>query len=139
MKTDKRNALFDLVKILIILITIGAALGALYKADWKIEHKIIVFSFLFLLSLIANETTRIFHGNMKSLDALMLIFIQLNLIGKKQGVKEDAGKIKEELETGTKKNMELGRKLFGDFELLIIVVALAVVFGSAFITTILIQ
>ena len=139
MKTDKRNALFDLVKILIILITIGAALGALYKADWKIEHKIIVFSFLFLLSLIANETTRIFHGNMTSLDTLMLIFIQLNLIGKKQGIKEDAaGKIKEELETGIKKNMEFGRKLFGDFEFLIIVVALAVVFGSAFITAILI-
>ena len=139
MKTDNRNALIDLIKILIILITIGAALGALYKADWKIEHKIIVFSFLFLLSLIANETTRIFHGNMTSLDTLMLIFIQLNLIGKKQGIKEDAaGKIKEELETGIKKNMEFGRRLFGDFELLTIVVALAVVFGSAFITTILI-
>ena len=138
MKTDNRNALIDLMRILIILITIGAALGALYKAEWKIEHKIIVFSFIFLLGLIANEITRVFNGSMKSLDTLMLIFIQLNLIGKKQGVKEDAGKIKEELETGMKKTMESERKLFGDFELLTIVVALAIVFGSAFITAILI-
>ena len=137
MKTDNRNAIIDLIKILTILITIGAALGALYKAEWKIEHKIIIFSFIFLLGLISNETTRIFHGNMKSLDTLMLIFIQLRLIGKKQGVKEDAGKIKEELETGMKKKMEFERKAF-DFEFLIIIVAIAVVFGSAYITTILI-
>lgn len=137
MKTDNRNAIIDLIRILIILITIGAALGALYKADWKIEHKIIVFSFIFLLGLIANEITRIFNGSMKSLDTLMLIFIQLRLIGKKQGVKEDAGKIKEELETGMKKKMEFERKAF-DFEFLIIIVAIAVVFGSAYITTILI-
>tara|TARA_R110002020_G_C15679544_1_gene718698 strand:- start:23 stop:436 length:414 start_codon:yes stop_codon:yes gene_type:complete len=137
MKTDNRNAIIDLIRILIILITIGAALGALYKADWKIEHKIIVFSFIFLLGLIANEITRVFNGSMKSLDTLMLIFIQLRLIGKKQGVKEDAGKIKEELETGMKKKMEFERKAF-DFEFLIIIVAIAVVFGSAYITTILI-
>ena len=137
MKTDNRNAIIDLIRILIILITIGAALGALYKADWKIEHKIIVFSFIFLLGLIANEITRVFNGSMKSLDTLMLIFIQLRLSGKKQGVKEDAGKIKEELETGMKKKMEFERKAF-DFEFLIIIVAIAVVFGSAYITTILI-
>jgi hypothetical protein len=69
----------------------------------KMEHKIIVFSFIFLLGLISN-VTRVFNENMKSLDTLMFIFIQLNLIGKKQGVKEDAEKIKEELETGMKKN-----------------------------------
>jgi hypothetical protein len=33
MKTDNRNALIDLIKILTILITIGTALGVLYKAE----------------------------------------------------------------------------------------------------------
>ena len=68
----------------------------------------------------------------------MLIFIQLELIGKKQGVKGDPAKIKEELETGIKGKMEMERKLFGDIEFLIIVFAIATVIGSAFITTILI-
>ena len=68
----------------------------------------------------------------------MLIFIQLELIGKKQGVKGDPAKIKEELETGIKGKMEMERKLFGDFEFFIIIFAIATVIGSAFITTILI-
>lgn len=138
MKTDSRNALMDLIKIFLILIVLGAALGALYEVNWLIHHKIIVFCFIFLLGLIANEVSGVFNSNKASLDALMLIFIQLELIGKKQGVKGDPGKIKEELETGVKGKMELERKLFGDFELLIIILAIATVIGSAFITTILI-
>ena len=99
MKTDNRNAFIDLIKIILILIVFGSSLGALYEASWKIEHKIIVFSFIFLLGLIANEVSGVFNSNKAGLDALMLIFIQLELIAKKQGVKGEAGKIKEELET----------------------------------------
>ena len=138
MKTDNRNALIDLIKIVLILVVLGAGLGALYEIDWSIHHKIIVFCFIFLLSLIANEVSGVFNSNKASLDALMLIFIQLELIGKKQGVKGEPAKIKEELETGIKGKMEMERKLFGDFEFLIIVSAIATVIGSAFITTILI-
>tara|TARA_R110000803_G_scaffold208378_1_gene277000 strand:- start:555 stop:971 length:417 start_codon:yes stop_codon:yes gene_type:complete len=138
MKTDNRNAFIDLIKIILILIVFGSSLGALYEASWKIEHKIIVFSFIFLLGLIANEVSGVFNSNKAGLDALMLIFIQLELIAKKQGVKGEAGKIKEELETGIKGKMEMERKYF-DFEFLIIVLAIGTVIGSAIITTILIN
>jgi len=139
MEQEDRNAIFDLAKGLFIIIVIGATLGALYEAPWKPYSKVIVFGFMFLLGLIANEVSRAGNIGMKSMDALLLIFMQLNLMGKKQGVKQDQASkdIEEQLDT-TKGIMKKERKLFGDLELWFVVIAIALALLSAYITTLLI-
>ena len=94
-----RAAIFDLAKGLTTIIVVGATLGALYEAPWELYFKVIVFGFMFLLGLIANELSRNGNAAAKSMDALMLIFVQLNLMGKKEGIKQDqASKTLEDLE-----------------------------------------
>ena len=56
-----RVAIFDLAKGLTTIIVVGATLGALYEAPWELYFKVIVFGFMFLLGLIANELSR--NGN----------------------------------------------------------------------------
>ena len=122
-----------------IIIVVGATLGALYESPWDLYFKVIVFGFIFLLGLILNELSRNGNIGMKSMDALVLIFTQLNLMGKKQGVKQDeASKFIEELEDATVGQMKTQRKLFGDFEIWFIVIIIALVLLSAYITTLLI-
>ena len=90
-----------------IILILGISLGALYEATYPIFSKIIFFSVIFLLVLILNELMRIGGIGMKSLDALALIFMQLNLMGKKQGIKQDqASKHIEEIENATAKQMQ---------------------------------
>jgi hypothetical protein len=134
-----RAAIFDLAQGLMIIIVVGATLGALYESPWDLYFKVIVFGFIFLLGLILNELSRNGNIGMKSMDALVLIFTQLNLMGKKQGVKQDeASKFIEELEDATVGQMKTQRKLFGDFEIWFIVIIIALVLLSAYITTLLI-
>ena len=134
-----RAAIFDLAQGLMIIIVVGATLGALYESPWDLYFKVIVFGFIFLLGLILNELSRNGNIGMKSMDALVLIFTQLNLMGKKQGVKQDeASKFIEELEDATVGQMNTQRKLFGDFEIWFIVIIIALVLLSAYITTLLI-
>ncbi|MDA9091676.1 hypothetical protein OAN27_00160 [Pelagibacteraceae bacterium] len=135
-----RAAIFDLVQGFITIIVVGATLGALYESPWPLYFKIIIFGFMFVLGLILNELSR--NGNMAkhSMDMLLLIFTQLNLMGKKQGVKQDeASKTIDDLEEATSGKMTSDRKLFGDFELGFVAVVLALVGLSAYITTILIK
>ena len=134
-----RKAIFDLAKGLTTIIVVGATLGALYEAPWELYFKVIVFGFMFLLGLIANELSR--NGNIgaKSMDALMLIFVQLNLMGKKEGIKQDqASKTLEDLEDDVASKMISERKLFGDFELGFVVTVIALIGVAAFVTTLII-
>ena len=134
-----RAAIFDLAQGLMIIIVVGATLGALYESPWDLYFKVIVFGFIFLLGLILNELSRNGNIGMKSMDALVLIFTQLNLMGKKQGVKQDeASKFIEELEDATVGQIKTQRKLFGDFEIWFIFIIIALVLLSAYITTLLI-
>ena len=141
-RTDQqkdRAAIFDLAHGLITIIVVGATLGALYEAPWELYFKVIVFGFMFLLGLIANELSR--NGNIgaKSMDALMLIFVQLNLMGKKEGIKQDqASKTLEDLEDDVASKMISERKLFGDFELGFVVTVIALIGVAAFVTTLII-
>jgi|TARA_Y100000294_G_scaffold177225_1_gene201906 hypothetical protein len=139
MKKDDRTAIIDLAEVLIIIIILGATLGALYEAPWELYFKVIVFGFLFLLGLILNHVAKIGNINLKSLDSLLLIFIQLNLMGKKDGVKLDqASKTLEELEDATISKMNTQRKLFGDFDFIIIAIFVALIGVAAFVTTLII-
>lgn len=134
-----RAAIFDLAQGLITIIVVGATLGALYESPWPLYFKVIIFGFMFLLGLILNELSRNGNIGMKSMDALVLIFTQLNLMGKKQGIKQDeASKFIEELEDATAGQMKTQRKLFGDFEIWFIFIIIALVLLSAYITTLLI-
>ena len=134
-----RAAIFDLAQGLITIIVVGATLGALYEAPWELYFKVIVFGFMFLLGLIANELSRNGNIGMKSMDALMLIFVQLNLMGKKEGIKQDqASKTLEDLEDDVASKMISERKLFGDFELGFVVTVIALIGVAAFVTTLII-
>ena len=134
-----RAAIFDLAKGLTTIIVVGATLGALYEAPWELYFKVIVFGFMFLLGLIANELSRNGNIGMKSMDALMLIFVQLNLMGKKEGIKQDqASKTLEDLEDDVASKMISERKLFGDFELGFVVTVIALIGVAAFVTTLII-
>jgi hypothetical protein len=138
-KQKNRNAVFDLAQGLAIILILGISLGALYEATYPIFSKIIFFSVIFLLVLILNELMRIGGIGMKSLDALALIFMQLNLMGKKQGIKQDqASKHIEEIENATAKQMQFYRKLTGDLELWWVIGYLILIATIAFVTTILI-
>ncbi len=53
-----RAAIFDLAQGLMIIIVVGATLGALYESPWDLYFKVIVFGFIFLLGLILNELSR---------------------------------------------------------------------------------
>ena len=141
-RTDQqkdRAAIFDLAQGLITIIVVGATLGALYEAPWELYFKVIVFVFMFLLGLIANELSRNENVGAKSMDALMLIFVQLNLMGKKEGIKQDqASKTLEDLEDDVASKMTSERKLFGDFELGFVVIVIALIGVAAFVTTLII-
>ena len=135
-----RNAIFDLIQGLAILLTLGVSLGALYASPYPIYSKIIFFAVIFLLVLILNELMRSGNISMKSFTALSLIFMQLNLMGKKQNIKQDlASKSLEDLEDATAKQDEFYRKLAGDFELGWILGYLILVGVVAFVTAIFIQ
>ena len=135
MNSKDRSAIFELLKALIILIVIGITLGALYVSPWQTHTKLIVFGFIFILSLIANEISRVGNINFKSLDALTLIFMQLNLMGKKDGVKRDQAQIEiDKVEEAVQSNINIEKKLLGDFELLYIGIVIVIVLGSAYLT-----
>jgi|MDTB01.2.fsa_nt_gb hypothetical protein len=133
---NNRNLVFDIVRGLVIITVIGATLGALYEAPWNLFIKIIIFGLIFILGLIANEIARVANINMKTLDSLLLIFIQLNLMGEKNGVKQDkASKTLETLEDAELANMKTTRKMFGDFELMYIGFTIVLILVVAYVTT----
>lgn len=136
-KQKDRNAFFDLAKALLVATIIGVALGALYVSPYPIYSKIIFFSVILLLGLILNEISRNTNIHSKSLDSLMLIYLQLNIMGKKQGIKQDqAEKTFEALQNEAAAFMRFDRMLRGDSEILSIIIYLILIAIIAFVTTI---
>lgn len=136
MKKDTNIIIIELLKLGAILLVAGAAIGALYAAEWKIEYKIIVFAFLFFLAIIANELARSSNGMIHMLTALSLIFMQLNLMGKKQGIKESTASDKlEDADDAVKKQTDFQNKLIGyNMEVAAIIISIVVVIVVAAIT-----
>ena len=139
MKTDNKKIFFEFLKLGFVIILIGAVFGALIEIDWKIETKIIFGGFFLMLGLIANEVSRVFNLNDHLSEIHIKTFMQLVLMGKKQGVKEKVGDLWEDILDDEKKKLEFQRKLIGDIDLKFsigIIIAIAVV---AIITVIIIQ
>ncbi len=138
-RLKRRADIFGEIKLYIILIIIGATLGGLYASPWPTYFKIIIFGFLFLLFQILNELSRIANLNDKSIETSILTFFQLNLMGKKQGIKENQADLKRaELQESVAQDLIIKRMLFGDNESLFIIFALFLLGISATITVFLI-
>ena len=136
-KQKDRNEFFDLAKALLVVTIIGVALGALYVSPYPIYSKIIFFSVILLLGLILNEIWRNSNIHLRLLDSLMLIYLQLNIMGKKQGIKQDqAEKTFEATQNETAASMQFDRWLRGDSEILSIIIYLILIAIIAFVTTI---
>jgi hypothetical protein len=139
MKSDNRKIGWEFFKAGLIVVLLGAVLGALYEIDWKIETKIIIGGIFFMIALVANEVSRVFNLNDHVSELHMKILLQLILMGKKQGVKEKVAEVYDEIVEDEKKKLDFQRKLTGDIDLKVsigFVIAIAVV---GLITVIIIQ
>jgi hypothetical protein len=139
MKSDSRKIFFEILKIGFVLIVIGAVLGALYEINWKIEFKIIFGGLFIMLGLIANEISRLFNINSLLSDIHAKTLMQLILIGKKQGVKEDVNDIWETIIEDEKKKLDFQREYGGDVDAKILIGAIIAVVVFALGTVIIIQ
>jgi len=138
MKTNSRSIFFDLIKVAFILIVIGACLGSIYVSDRTIENKIILAGFFIMLGIIANEISKLSNLNTLTSEIHAKTLMQLILTGKKQGVKEDVGKIFEEIEENEIKSQDFHRRMFGDFDLMAYFGMIVLILIVAYITTLII-
>ncbi len=139
MNSDGRKIVWEFIKLGFVLILIGAVLGALIEIDWRIEVKIIIVGFFLALCLIANEVSRVFNLNYILSEIHAKTLMQLILMGKKQGVKEDIADLWDEISEDQKKKLDFQRKLTGDIDIKLsigIIIAIAVI---SIITVIIIQ
>lgn len=116
MKTNSRSIFFELIKVAFILLVIGACLGSIYVSDRTIENKIILAGFFIMLGIIANEISKLSNLNTLTSEIHAKTLMQLILTGKKQGVKEDVGKIFEEIEENEIKSQDFHRRMFGAYK-----------------------
>ena len=84
-------------------------LGALIEIDWRIEVKIILGGFFLALCLIANEVSRVFNLNNILSEIHAKTLMQLMLMGKKQGVKEDINDLWDDIREEEKKKLDFQR------------------------------
>ncbi len=138
MKTNSRSIFFELIKVAFILIVIGACLGSIYVSDRTIENKIILAGFFIMLGIIANEISKLSNLNTLTSEIHAKTLMQLILTGKKQGVKEDVGKIFEEIEENEIKSQDFYRRMFGDFDLMAYFGMIVLILIIAYITTLII-
>ena len=138
MKTNSRSIFFELIKVAFILIVIGACLGSIYVSDRTIENKIILAGFFIILGIIANEISKLSNLNTLTSEIHAKTLMQLILTGKKQGVKEDVGKIFEEIEENEIKSQDFYRRMFGDFDLMAYFGMIVLILIVAYITTLII-
>ncbi len=138
MKTNSRSIFFELIKVAFILIVIGACLGSIYVSDRTIENKIILAGFFIMLGIIANEFSKLSNLNTLTSEIHAKTLMQLILTGKKQGVKEDVGKIFEEIEENEIKSQDFYRRMFGDFDLMAYFGMIVLILIVAYITTLII-
>jgi hypothetical protein len=139
-KQKDRNAYIELCKGLVLIIIIGAIFGGLYNSPWPIYFKIIISGFTLLLFFILNELMRIAITNIAAVDMSTLIFLQLTLIGKKRGIKENQASLEMEEEQKKAANtMAFKRLLGGDSELRGVIMYIVGIGIVALITVILIE
>lgn len=130
MKSDNKNAAWEFCKAGFVVILLGAVFGALYEIDWKIETKIIIGGIFIMLALIANEVSRVRDLNDVFFELHVKTFLQLVLMGQKQGVKEKVADVYEEIVENKKKQLDFEKKLTGDITLKVFfgfVIAVAIV------------
>ena len=133
MKNENKKIIYELIKLVFVIIVIGAVFGALYEIKWKIELKIIFGGFFIMLGLIANEVSRVFNINDHLSEIHSKTLLQLILMGKKQGVKEDLADTWDKIENDTKKKLDFESMLIGNtdskiyFGFIIAIVAIAFV------------
>ena len=138
MKSDARKAVYELIKISFILIILGITLGAIYASSYLIHTKIIFGGFFIMLFLIANEVARIFNANDTMMEVHMKTLLQLMLIAKKQGVKEDLAKVYDDMIDNEKGKIDFERKLTGDIDLIFYIGYIIFVVGIGYLTTLVI-
>ena len=123
-----------LLAILIILL-FGVGLGALYSSGLENEYKIIIVVFFIMLTLIYAEFLKSNNAAKSRFNTLLLIYMQLNLMGKKQSIKPNAAMDqykKEEKETTKREKSQT--LLGGDWSILSVIIYFGVVFLIALIT-----
>lgn len=128
------NIVYELIKVIFIIVVLGASLGAIYASDLKPELKIIFSGFFVMLTIIANEISRVFNINFLISELQGKILLQLALMGKKQGVKEDLSKIWDEMEDAEIKKINFQKKLTGNIDLLIYIILILAVTGVGILT-----
>ena len=128
------NIVYELIKVIFIIVVVGASLGAIYASDLKLELKIIFSGFFVMLTIIANEISRVFNINFLISELQGKILLQLALMGKKQGVKEDLSKIWDEMEDAEIKKINFQKKLTGNIDLLIYIILILAVTGVGILT-----
>ena len=128
------NIVYELIKVIFIIVVLGASLGAIYASDLKPELKIIFSGFFVMLTIIANEISRVFNINFLISELQGKILLQLALMGKKQGVKEDLSKIWDEMEDAEIKKINFQKKLTGNIDLIIYIILILAVTGVGILT-----
>ena len=91
-----------------------------------------------MLGIIANEISKLSNLNTLTSEIHAKTLMQLILTGKKQGVKEDVGKIFEEIEENEIKSQDFHRRMFGDFDLMAYFGMIVLILIVAYITTLII-
>jgi hypothetical protein len=128
------NIVYELIKVIFIIVVVGASLGAIYASDLKLELKIIFSGFFVMLTIIANEISRVFNINFLISELQGRILLQLTLMGKKQGVKEDQSKIWDEMEDAEIRKINFQKKLTGNLDLIIYIILILAVIGVGILT-----
>ena len=114
MEDNNKKIFFEFIILGFLIVLLGSVFGALYEIDWKIETKIIFGGFFIMLIIIANELSKISKISDTLSEFHIKTYMQLILIGKKQGVKENVEEVWEELLEKEKKKLKFERLLTGD-------------------------
>jgi len=128
------NIVYELIKVIFIIVVLGASLGAIYASDFNSELKIIFSGFFVMLTIIANEISRVFNINFLISELQGKILLQLALMGKKQGIKEDLSKIWDEMEDAEIRKINFQKKLTGNIDLIIYIILILAVIGVGILT-----
>ena len=123
-----------LLHVLIILL-FGVGLGALYSSGLENEYKIIIIVFFIMLTLIYGEFLKSNSVGQIRNNTLLVIYMQLNLMGKKQSIKPNTAMDqykKEEKEIADREKFKT--LLGGDSSFFSVIIYFSVVFFIALIT-----
>jgi hypothetical protein len=128
----KKNNLLSAVLGFLLL---GIGSGALYSVDLNTEYKIIIFVIFFMLCLIYIELWQLNNVGKSTFKILDLIFMQLNLMGRKQSIKANAADAELAKEDKDAEERQKFRDLLsGDRTILSTLITLFIIFVVASLT-----